>query len=120
FAAFFTEAAKSGSAVTWAGVWTEIEKTSGAPFTVAELAGRYDYEPVIIIGTHQEDGNSLKAAEPLTAANKQRFVQAIAAFAGKYKPRYIGIGNEVNRIRAKAPADYQVFKSWFAEATAAV
>lgn len=120
FGAFFGEAVKNGSAVTWAGTWTDLEKSSGAPFTVARLGKQYSYEPVIITGTHHESAGKLSPLQPMTDANKQRFVAALADFAAQYKPKYIGIGNEVNRINAKAPSDYAAFKTWFSEAAATV
>ena len=121
YSAFFGQAVDNGSsAITWAGGWTELEKTSGAPYTVMQMAKKHNYQPIIIVGTHHDVAGVSQPLEPLNADNQQRFVSALTAFAKTYQPAYLGIGNEVNRIYGSKPADYAAFTQWFAQAAAAV
>ncbi|HTH72744.1 MAG TPA: hypothetical protein VL737_05305 [Candidatus Pristimantibacillus sp.] len=114
FNAFLDEAAKSGSVVTWAGNWTQLQNPGSAPFTVAKLAKARGYQPILIIGANdQASGN-------LDSSAKQAFITAVRAFAADYKPAYLGLGNEVNRLRAKSPAGYAEFTGWFGDAAAAI
>lgn len=115
YSAFFGEAVKAGSSVvSWAGNWSQLEKSGSAPYTVVKLGKQYGYQPVIIVGVNDEVSGGLDAQ------NKQRFIAAAQNFAAATKAPYIGLGNEMNRVQAKSPSGYSEFKQWFAEAAAAI
>lgn len=114
FGAFFGEAVKSASVISWAGNWTELERAGSAPYTVAKLGKRHGYQPVIIVGA-----NDAKTGD-LGEQNKQRFIAAVQNFADSTKVPYMGLGNEINRVQAKSASGYATFKQWFAEAAIAI
>ena len=87
---------------------------------MASLADQYHYAPVIIAGANQNTDGANAETVPITAANEPRFVAAVAAFAARHHPAYLGIGNEVNRLYGTSPAAYTTFKRWFADAAKVV
>ena len=118
FSDFFTVAPQAGGLISWTGGWTQLSNKQSAPYVLAGLAAAKNFQPVIIVGTHS--GTDEQPVAPLTDQNKQQFVSLLSDFAATYKPAYLGIGNEVNRIYDKHPGDYATFVSWFQAATDAV
>jgi len=78
FTSFFDQAESSGTAITWAGESSELNDPTSAPYVLFEQARARSLLPIIITD-HK---------------NKE----AIIEFANKYKPAYVGIGNEVNLL----------------------
>src|SRR3989344_510352 len=117
FTDFFSKAKEAGSIVTWAGDWNELG-SDGGPKVVAELSKTYGYEPLIQAQFFTQ--SSGKLLRPLDAATKESYKQSIASFAAKYKPKYIGIGIEVNMLYEKSPAGFDEFVSFYSEVYDAV
>lgn len=106
FTDFFVEARQAGNIVMWAGDWNGLG-ADGAPKTVTELASAYHYTPLIEV-TYYDQGEG-RLLRPLDDATKERYKNSAAAFAGKYHPRYLGIGIEVNIMYEKSPEDFAEF-----------
>lgn len=119
FADFFEKAKQAGRVVMWSGDWIELNnQTGGGPVVVAELARQYDYVPLIISQFFtQSTGDLLR---PLDAATRQAYKDSAAAFAEKYKPKYLGFGIEVNILYEKSPLDFDAFAAFFSEVYDAV
>lgn len=116
FTAFFSEAALVGNALTWAGDWSELTKGSGAPFTIAKLGKQYDYEPIVLVGTHI-GGKELKPSRELNNETKQLYIKAVKDFSKNYQPHYFVMGVEVNRVYEQDPQGFDFFVSLFSDAT---
>ncbi len=114
FIDFFNKASQAGKAVMWAGDWNELSKTeSGGPVVVASLASTYGYIPIIELQFFtQSDGKLLR---PLDESTKQDYKDSAAAFAKKYKPKYMGLGIEINTLYEKSPGDFDAFSSFYSE-----
>jgi hypothetical protein len=96
FTDFFRKAGEAGGTITWTGEWTQLADDKSAANVIMKLAGEYDYEPVILAGMNR-----------LASGEEANLVQAAAGFADTYKPKYLGIGVEVNVWRERAPEDYE-------------
>ena len=118
FSAFFDQAKQAGEVVGWYGDWAQLADPKAAPAVVAELAKRYDYEPLFIANVFRASDGALN--RPLDAANLAMYKQAAADFAKKYRPAYMGFGNEINVLYEKAPAAFETFVALFAETYDAV
>lgn len=113
FKDFFSKAKEAGDMVSWAGDWNELGAQDGAPAVVSGLAGTYGYTPVIEAQFFsQKDGKLLR---PLDAATRAQYKSAAADFAKKYRPRYMGLGIEVNMLYEKSPADFNDFAAFYSE-----
>ncbi|MFH1221985.1 MAG: hypothetical protein V1492_02780 [Candidatus Micrarchaeota archaeon] len=118
FTDFFSKAKQAGNAVSWAGDWNEPGKEQGGPAVVAGLATTYSYTPIIELQFFtQSDGKLLR---PLDDANKAAYKSSAVAFAEKYKPKYLGIGIEVNTLYEKSPEDFNNFVQFYSEVYDAV
>lgn len=119
FTEFFPKAKEAGEVVTWSGDWEELAKTSGGgPYVVSELSKTYGYTPVVIAQFFTQSTGKL--LRPLTNDQKQSYRQSAVNFSQKYKPKYLGLGIEVNMLYEKGPSDFESFVSFFAEVYAAV
>jgi hypothetical protein len=116
FVGFFDEAAEVGDIVGWYGDWAELEGQGGAQ-VVASLADERGYEPLYIANHYSQETGLLR---PLDAAQRQAYIDVAAAFAGREKPRYLGLGIEVNVLYEKWQADFEAFVSLFDDAAAAI
>lgn len=114
FSDFFSKLPKSRAAVTWAGDWQEIERSSGAPQTVANLAKKYNYEPIFLVSTYKDAGSfgNVVPIRPIES-NGQAYIDGAVAFCKKYSPAYFGIGIETNRIYASSVAEFEKFVNLF-------
>ncbi len=117
FTAFFGEAAQVGRVVGWYGDWAQLGAESAAPAVVAELAGTYGYEALFIASPFNQTTGLLR---PLDAAQVQAYRDAAAAFAGKYRPAYLGLGIEVNSLWERLPDQFEAFVVLFDETYDAV
>ena len=77
FTEFFENVKKAGNALSWSGNTEALNNPSSAPFVVLRSATHYAYSPILIF------------SEPNSA---------IASFAQKNKPPFIGIGVEINKL----------------------
>jgi hypothetical protein len=119
FLDFFEKAKQTGKIITWAGDWQELSNTEGgAPIVVASLASQYNYIPVIQV--HYFNENTGKPRQPLTQEKKQEYKNSAIAFAQKFKPKYFGIGIEVNSVHQKSPEDFEEFVEFYNEVFDAV
>lgn len=119
FIDFFEKAKQAGQVVMWSGDWIELtNQTGGGPVVVAELAGQYDYIPLIIAQFFTQSTGEL--LRPLDAATRQVYEDSAAAFAAKYKPKYLGFGIEVNALYEKSPSDFDAFVAFFSQVYDAV
>ncbi len=113
FTDFLSKSAEAGSVVSWAGDWNELGSDNGAPKVVAELSKTYGYEPLVEPQFFTQ--SSGKLLRPLDAATKEAYKKSIAAFAGKHRLKYIGMGIEVNVLYEKSPADFEEFAAFYPE-----
>lgn len=107
FNEFFNKAAEAGSIITWSGDWSELSNEKGGPFVVTELSKQKDYMPIII--TQFFTQSSGKLLRPLDVSYKKSAVD----FAAKYKPKYFGMGIEINMLNEKSPQDFEDFVKFY-------
>ena len=113
FTDFFQKAREAGSLVSWAGDWQELgNPTGGGPTVLAELASTYGYKPVIVAQFFTQSSGQL--LRPMDVATRQSYRDSARAFVKKYKPRYLGLGIEVNMLYEKSPSDFDGFVELFA------
>lgn len=118
---FFDKAATLKGAVTWAGDWQELSKSSGGPQVVISQSQKRSLTPIAIATTHRDAGQSkLSAIRPLTSSQLDQYVQSAKDFASKNKPAYLGLGIEVNRIYESNHTEYQQFVDLFSRSADAV
>lgn len=118
---FFAKAKQINGAVTWAGDWQDLGKSSGGPNLVFTQAKKNNLTPIAIATTHRDIGQGkVTAIRPLTATQIQSYSQLAQDFASANKPAYLGLGIEVNRIFENSPADYQLFVELFNKTVTAV
>jgi len=116
---FFENAKKTGSIVSWAGDWDELASLgSGGPAVVTSLASTYGYIPLIEAQFFTPSNGRL--LRPLDDNNRRSYKNIAAAFAEKYKPKYLAFGIEVNVLYEKAPADFDAFVELYSEVYDAV
>ncbi|MFH2105643.1 MAG: hypothetical protein ABII22_00135 [Candidatus Micrarchaeota archaeon] len=113
FIDFFAKAKQAGQIVSWVGDWNELGKEGGAPQIVAELSSTYGYTPLICIQFFQQSTGQL--LRPLDDSTKQNYKHSLVEFAKKYKPKYIGIGVEVNVLYEKSQTDFDSFVQFYGE-----
>ena len=111
FAGFFQEAVQAGDIVMWAGDWNELSIDQGSPKVVMGLASTYGYIPLIEVTIHSNG----KLIRPLNADNLQIYRSRVLAFTDDYKPRYLGLGIEINSLYVKSPTDFERFVLFYDE-----
>jgi hypothetical protein len=109
FLDFFERAKQTGNIVTWAGDWNELGKIGGSPQVLTEIVSTYDLIPFVEV-TPQSNGVLLR---PLNETIKQIYKNDVVAFAGKYKPAYLGLGIEINLLYEKSPEDFDEFVEFY-------
>jgi len=117
FTQFFVEAKQAGDIVMWAGDWNELAG-EGSPKVVTELAPAQGYTPLVEVTYYTQGTGQL--IRPLDDATKQRYKESAVAFAGKYKPEYLGFGIETNIMAEKSPEDFEEFVVFYNEVYDAV
>jgi len=119
FTGFLDKVKQTGEVLMWAGDWIELSNpTAGAPRVVMGLASEYDYAPLIVVQFFTQ--SSGKLLRPLNEKTKQIYKNSAVGFADEYKPRYLGLGIEVNVLYEKSPADFELFVQFFNEVYDAV
>ncbi|MEW6062978.1 MAG: hypothetical protein AB1571_01225 [Nanoarchaeota archaeon] len=115
FKEFFENAKLTGNIITWSGDWNELSNIEkGGPAVVSSLALVYKYTPIII--TQFFTQNSGQLLRPLNEDTKQNYKNYLIQFVKKYKPKYIGLGIEVNMLSEKSPQDFNSFVELYNEA----
>jgi len=119
FEDFFLKAREAGGLVSWAGDWNEVSNsTSGAPAVVTSLSLTYNCTPIVEAQFFtQSDGRLLR---PLNETTMQNYKEGATTFADRYKPKYLGLGIEVNVLYEKSPTDFDAFIRLFNETYDAV
>ncbi|HLC73023.1 MAG TPA: hypothetical protein VJH20_00130 [Candidatus Nanoarchaeia archaeon] len=114
FTNFFVKAKQTGHIITWSGDWIELSNTNkGGPTVLAELSKQYNFIPLVI--TQFFTQSTGKLLRPLDEATKQTYKNSAVAFAEKYKPKYMGLGIEVNMLYENFPNDFENFVSFYNE-----
>lgn len=114
FTDFFSKAKQTGQIITWSGDWNELSNTkNGGPTVLAELSKQYNFIPLVIAQFFTQ--SSGKLLRPLDEVTKNNYKNSAVAFVGKYKPKYFGLGIEVNILYEKSPADFENFVSLYSE-----
>ena len=118
---FFEKAEVLDGAVTWAGDWNDLSKSSGGPSLVISKSEKAGLLPITIATTHTDAGQGkVKAIRPLTNEQTESYAQMAADFAADNKPTYMGLGIEVNRIYESSISDYQWFVGLFNKSVLAI
>lgn len=111
FLGFFEKSKQTGNMVMWAGDWNELP--DGAPKVVTELSSTYGYTPIIEVTYYsQGDGQLIR---PFNETIKELYKNKAIEFAEKYKPKYLGLGIEVNIMYEKSPDDFEDFVIFYDE-----
>jgi hypothetical protein len=119
FTNFFVKAKQTGTIISWAGDWKEMEnEQNGGPKVITELASTYNYTPLVEAQFFTQSTGQL--LRPLNSSTKQSYKESAARFAEKYKPAYLGIGIEVNVLYEKSPNDFDDFVQFYPEVYDAV
>ena len=108
FTGFLEKTKQTGNMLMWAGDWNQLETTGKV---VVELAPKYGYTPLIETTFHSNG----KLIRPLNNENKEIYKKLTIAFAKKYKPKYLGLGIEVNSVYEKNPKVFEEFVSFYNE-----
>lgn len=109
----FFEKSKQFEIVAWAGDWSELSNEKSAPYVLAELSKQYNYIPLIEPQFFiQSTGKLLLSLDEET---KQLYKTSLLNFVKKYKPKYIGIGIEINILYEKSPEDFTAFTDLYNE-----
>jgi hypothetical protein len=108
FRGFLKKVKQTQDVLLWAGDWNELAQNP-----VAELAPEYDYIPLIEVGHYiQETGELLRA---FNEENKQNYKDSTIEFVKKHKPKYFGIGVEINVFAEKNPEAFEEFVPFYNE-----
>jgi hypothetical protein len=112
FVNFLEKVKETQDVLLWAGDWIEVHEEK-APKTFSELAAQYDYIPIIEVGHYiQESGELFR---PLTEENKQIYQDSTIEFVKEYKPKYFGMGVEINIFAEKNPDAFEEFVPFYNE-----
>ncbi len=102
YLAFFDKAAEAGNALSWAGPYSDLAKTTNNPAeTVLEQSKNSGSTPVIITGPGK--------GEVFDGIFRQGFSSAVLEFVKANEVPYLGIGNEIDELYLDSPAKYDAF-----------
>lgn len=118
FLDFFGLAQQAGGVVRWAGDWAELGKAGGGAEAVAGLAGQFNYVPVFEANVFSQSPTEL--LRPLTDEQVEEYVRLAREFAEKERPRYLGLGIEVNILYEEMPEEFDRLVVLFGRAAQAV
>ncbi|WP_373232037.1 hypothetical protein [Cohnella sp.] len=107
---FFNKIDKKVDAVMWAGDWTELGVKGAAPEVVATLSGQYGYTPIIAAQFFDSKGKVLRKLDENT---RKTYRDLATDFTGKHKPKYLGLGIEVNTLYENSEEDFDIFVRLF-------
>lgn len=114
----FLDKIKGSSALTWAGDWNELGNKNSAAYTLTKLAKKYDFEPIIIVSIfHQGSGALLR---PLNKENLNNYTTFAVNYVQETKPRYLGLGLEINILYEKDPENFERFVQLFKDTYLAI
>lgn len=88
FLDFFETAKEAGSVIAWAGNSDNFQRENSAPFVLVSLSQKYGYIPLIITDHNNPDN--------------------LISFVEKYNIKFVGIGNEINRLERDEFKDYEI------------
>ena len=119
FTEFFETAAANGDLIERVADIVEWEEGPGSVATTVEgLAAQYGYLPVTVTGIFDvADGALLR---PLDDATFDRYVAAARGYAERHRPRFLGLGVEIDTQWRTHPDDFDQFVALFAAVTEAV
>jgi hypothetical protein len=109
FVDFYEQAKALGTSVSWHGDWSELGDQTKAPYSVPITARKNGLEPIILVGTQH-----------IMASNRADFKRWALQYVKQTKPRYFGMGNEVNVIAANSPAEFEALVSLVNETAAEI
>jgi hypothetical protein len=96
---FFPLAAEYGNTLSWAGHYSDLNKTVGnAAKTVLEQAEKHDLAPILITGPNND--------EVLDGIGQQGLREAVLNFVKSNAVPYLGLGNEIDEVYGESPARY--------------
>ena len=112
FSEFMERVSHTQDVLMWAGDWIELS-LNGAPATVSELSGEYDYIPLIEVGHYTQSTGEL--FRPLNAENRQLYLDSTLDFIVEYHPEYFSMGVEINVFAEKNPEAFEKFILFYNE-----
>lgn len=110
FKGFFDAAAQAGTMVTWAGDIADLAKANSAPRTIAQLSEQHQLLPVSVA--------VVPVATLANEATRQEAKLAAINFVETMKPKYFGLGNEVNFEYKDDTSAFTNFVHFFTETRA--
>lgn len=97
----------------WVGTYVAWTPEGGVPDVVRtqpEVGRRYGYRTLPIVGFHRDAAGGLTLTVDFTDDGQVRaYTDALVAVARDFRPPFLGIGNEVNRIWEHDPAAYEAW-----------
>lgn len=114
FTSFFSQAKLAGSVVTWSGPWSQLSDLKSAPYSISSLSNQSELIPIAVAAyfTENTDGKTFKL--PSSDLETQKLYAANAAkYAEKFKPKFFGLGNEVNRLAKQSAEEIAIFSQFF-------
>ena len=115
---FFAKAKQAGAIVTGGDVMDQLSKAGGSSSLVASQGKTYGYTPVILTNVFDQSIGLL--FKPLDDAQKQIYKQNAVDFVTMYKPKYFGIGIEINTLWEAKLTDFVNFAGFFSDVYDAV
>ena len=105
--------------------WSDGAATdTGIPPAIAgayATAAASRFTPLVELGaTHEANGKVTSTATWTDPTQRKRFIDVAAAVAERYRPPFLGIGNEVDRLAASDPSSFDGFVAAFRDAYDAV
>ena len=105
--------------------WSDAPVSAGSmPKVVGTAFGlqsKYRVAPIIALGVARDSaGGVISTVNWSDGTERARFLEAVSAVADKYRPPYLAIGVEVNRLWQSDPAAFDAFVTVYAEAYDAI
>lgn len=116
FEEFLSLASEAGDVLLHNGDWAQLDAESGALAVTMIIGGERGLTPAI--GISANDFKTL--IRPIDEATRTDYMARLEEFVRVHKPRYLGIGNEVNTVETEDPDEYAMLVGLFAEAAAIV
>jgi len=101
--------------------WSDTPASAGSIPKVVDTAfglqTKYRVEPIIALGVARDSAGGVAGTVNWSdGAERAKFLQAVSAVATKYRPAYLALGVEVNRLWQSDPAAFDAFVSAYTEA----
>lgn len=114
---FLSLAEQAGTVLMHAGDWAGLEQEQGNAFSLVETIGpQHGLVPVVVISA----SSAQALIRPLDGTTRTAYLDALRAFADRFHPPYLGVGNEVNVLATADGAGFDASVSLFAAAAATV